>query len=264
MQHEDGHSQLIASTVPNLRSQYDPAFAFELAVILRDGIHRMYEDPQEDVFYYITLYNDNYLMPAMPAGAEDGIRRGLYKLRPSRGRQGEKGRDQVPRVQLFGSGPILIHALRAQELLAENWEVAADVWSATSYRELRRDAVGVEPLELPASAGGAQQSYLEQVLAKEQGVFVAATDFMRSLPEMIARWVPGGLFPLGTDGFGRSETREALRRHFEVDAECIAFARVSRYWHARPRQAGRGAAGVAETRHRPGEDQPDAGVIKIV
>jgi pyruvate dehydrogenase E1 component len=246
LQHEDGQSQLLASSVPNLL-QYDPAYAYELAVILRDGIRRMYEDVKEDVFYYITLYNDNYAMPPMPAGAEEGILRGLYKLRPSpltpnpspprgegskssplapRGRGVGGEGDGVPRVHLFGSGPILIHALRAQELLAENWGVAADVWSATSYRELRRDALEADrwnmlhPTEVP------RKSYLETVLAKESGVFVAASDFVRQVPEMIGRWVPG-LYALGTDGFGRSDTRAALRRHFEVDAECIAVAALT-------------------------------------
>ncbi len=220
LQHEDGHSHVLFSAVPNLVA-YDPAFAYELAVILRDGIRRMYEDVKEDVFYYITLYNENYAMPPMPDGSVEGILKGLYKLRPSV--QKLKG----PKVHLFGSGPILLQALRAQELLAEHFGVAADVWSATSYKELRREALEVErwnllhPLEKP------RQSYLQTVLAKEEGVFVAASDFLRSLPEMITRWVPGGLFPLGTDGFGRSDTRAALRRFFEVDAECITVAALA-------------------------------------
>jgi pyruvate dehydrogenase E1 component len=220
LQHEDGHSHVLASTVPNVVA-YDPALACELAVILRDGIRRMYEECKEDIFYYITLYNDNYPMLPMPQGAAEGILKGLYKLRPS-----AVGGRSAPRAHLFGSGPILMQALRAQELLAE-LNVSADVWSATSYKELRRDALEVErwnllhPLEQP------RQCYLEKVLAKEQGVFVAASDFMRSQAEMIGRWVPGGLYPLGTDGFGRSETRPALRRHFEVDAESIAVAALA-------------------------------------
>jgi pyruvate dehydrogenase E1 component len=220
LQHEDGHSHVHASTVPSLMA-YDPGLAFELAVILRDGIKRMYEEQKEDLFYYITLYNDNYPMLAMPDGATEGILRGLYKLRPA----------AIPvkgtKVHLFGSGPILMHALRAQELLAEKFGVAADVWSATSYKELRRDALEAErwnllhPLEKP------RQSYVEKVLANEKGLFLAASDFMRSVPEMISRFVPGGLYPLGTDGFGRSETRGSLRRHFEVDAECVTVAALS-------------------------------------
>jgi pyruvate dehydrogenase E1 component len=222
LQHEDGHSLVLASTVPNLIA-YDPGLAFELAVILRDGIRRMYEEAKEDVFYYITLYNDNYPMMAMPAGegVTEGILRGLYKLRPA----SIQGKGQ--RVHLFGSGPILMHTLRAQELLAEKFGIAADVWSATSYKELRRDCLEVErwnllhPLEQP------RKSYLETTLAREEGLFLAASDFMRAVPEMITRWVPGGLYPLGTDGFGRSETRAALRRHFEVDAESITVAALA-------------------------------------
>ncbi len=218
LQHEDGHSHVHASTVPNVVA-YDPAFAFELAVILRDGIRRMYEEA-EDVFYYITLYNDNYPMLAMPDGSTEGILKGLYKLRPAT----LKPASPKAKVHLFGSGPILMHALKAQELLAQQFGVAVDVWSATSYKELRREALDVERWNMLHPAEKPRQSYVETVLAKEEGVFLAASDFMRAVPEMIARWVPGGLYPLGTDGFGRSETRAALRRHFEVDAESIAVA----------------------------------------
>jgi pyruvate dehydrogenase E1 component len=223
LQHEDGHSHLLASSVPNLM-QYDPAYAYELAIVIHDGIRRMYQDVTDDVFYYITLYNDNYTMPPMPAGAEEGILRGLYKLRPAT----VAAKKDVPKVHLFGSGPILPHVLRAQELLAEGWGVAADVWSATSYRELRREALEVERWNFLHPAEKPRRCYLERVLEAESGVFVAASDFVRQVPEMIARWVPGGLFPLGTDGFGRSDTRAALRRHFEVDAECVAVAALYR------------------------------------
>jgi pyruvate dehydrogenase E1 component len=217
LQHEDGQSHVLASTVPNLLA-YDPAMAFELAVIVRDGIRRMYEEAKEDVFYYITLYNDNYPMLPMPDGAAEGILRGLYKLRPS----GLKAKG--PKAHLFGSGPILLHALRAQELLAEHYGVSADVWSATSYKELRRDALEVERWNLLHPQEKPRASYLQTALAREEGVFLAASDYMRLVPDMISRWVPGGLFPLGTDGFGRSETRPALRRHFEIDAEFLAYA----------------------------------------
>ncbi|MFO0927244.1 MAG: pyruvate dehydrogenase (acetyl-transferring), homodimeric type [Gemmataceae bacterium] len=220
LQHEDGHSQLLASTVPNVIA-YDPSFAYELAVILNDGIRRMYgPDGNDDVFYYITLYNENYAMPAMPDGAEAGILKGLYRFRPS----------AVPvkgaRAHLLGSGPIMLQVMRAQEILAEQFGVAADVWSATSYKELRRDALEVERWNFLHPAEKARRCYVEEAFAQEgpKDVYVAASDFMRAVPEMIARWVPGGLFPLGTDGFGRSESRAALRRHFEVDAECIALA----------------------------------------
>lgn len=230
LQHEDGHSQVIASTVPNLVA-YDPAFAFELAVILRDGIRRMYEDPKEDIFYYITLYNDNYPMLPFPAPAGDaakqeaviqGILRGLYKLRPAT--LPAKG---DAKAHLLGSGPILIHALKAQEILAQKFGVAADVWSATSYKELRRDCLETERWNLLHPLEPARKNYVETVLAKEQGVFIAASDYMRIIPEMISRWVPGGLYPLGTDGFGRSESRANLRRHFEVDAESIVVATLA-------------------------------------
>jgi pyruvate dehydrogenase E1 component len=225
LQHEDGHSQVQASTIPNLVC-YDPAYAYELALILQDGIRRMYgPDVKEDVFYYVTLYNENHPMAAMPEGAREGVLKGLYKLQPS----------PIPanggvKAHLFGSGPILQQVLRAQSILAEQFGVASDVWSVTSYRELRREALDVERWNFLHPDQPPRRSYLEEVLAKEgaQDVYVAASDWIRTLPEMIARWVPGGLHPLGTDGFGRSETRGALRRHFEIDAECVAAAALYR------------------------------------
>jgi pyruvate dehydrogenase E1 component len=220
LQHEDGHSHILASTIPNVVA-YDPSFAYELAVILQDGIRRMYGiDGGEDVYYYITLYNENYAMPPMPEGAKEGILKGMYKLRPSA--VAAKG---GARAHLLGSGPILLHAMRAQEILAEQFGVAADVWSVTSYKELRREALDVERWNFLHPAEKPRRSYVQQVLSREgsKDVYVAASDFMRSLPEMINCWVPGGLFLLGTDGYGRSETRAALRRHFEVDAESIAL-----------------------------------------
>ncbi len=220
LQHQDGHSHVLASTVPTVQA-YDPAFAFELAVIIQDGIRRMYE-AGEDAFYYITLYNEPYAMLPMPEGATEGILRGLYKLRPaSLQAKGSK-------VHLFGSGPILREALRAQEILAERYGVAADVWSATSYKELRREALEAERWNLLHPAEKPRQSYLERLLEPEKGVFLAASDYLKSVPEMIQRWVPGGLYPLGTEGFGRSDNRAALRRFFEVDAESIVLAALSR------------------------------------
>jgi pyruvate dehydrogenase E1 component len=219
LQHQDGHSHVLAATVPNLVT-YDPAFAFELAVIVREGIRRMYE-VGEDIFYYITLGNEKYPMPPMPEGVEEGILKGMYKFRPA------LADGKGIKVNLLGSGAILREALRAQGLLAERFGIQADVWSVTSYKELRREALEVErwnmlhPLETP------RRSYLEQLLAKETGVFIAASDYMKMLPEMIQRWVPGRLYPLGTDGFGRSENRPTLRRFFEVDAECIVLATLS-------------------------------------
>ena len=222
LQHQDGHSHLMASTVPNLRA-YDPAFAYELAVIIQDGIRRMYE-AGENIFYYLTIGNEPYAMPAMPDGADEGILRGLYKLRPG----SSKANPKISKVHLFGSGTLLREALRAQEILADRYGVTADVWSATSYKELRREALEAERWNMLHPTAEPRRSYVEQVLQGEQGVFLAVSDYMKSVPEMITRWVPGGLYPLGTDGFGRSEDRKSLRRFFEVDAECIAVAALSR------------------------------------
>jgi pyruvate dehydrogenase E1 component len=220
LQHEDGHSHVLASTVPNLVA-YDPAYAFELALIIQDGIRRMYE-AGEDIFYYITLYNENYPMPPMPPGAAEGVLKGLYKLRPA-----DAGKATKAKVHLLGSGPLLREALRAQEILGSRYGVAADVWSVTSYKELRREALEVERWNLLHPTAEPRKSYVERVLENEQGVFVAVSDYMKSVPEMINRWVPGGLYPLGTDGFGRSESRPALRRFFEVDAECVTVAALA-------------------------------------
>ncbi len=220
LQHQDGHSPLLSSAVPTIQA-YDPAFAFELAVIIQDGIRRMYEIG-EDIFYYITLYNEPYAMPPIPEGVTEGILRGLYKLRPAT----LKGKGSL--VHLLGSGAILREAMRAQEILAERYGVAADVWSATSYKELRRDALEVERWNLFHPTQEPRKSYLERLLESEKGVFIAASDYMKSVPEMIQRWVPGGLYALGTDGFGRSDNRTALRRFFEVDAESIVVAALSR------------------------------------
>lgn len=215
LQHQDGHSHIMASTVPSLMT-YDPAFGYELAVIVQDGMRRMYQE-MEDIFYYITLYNENYLMPAMPEGVEQGILKGLYKFKA-----GPTGKSH--KAQIFGSGPIIQSALKAQEILAQDYDISADVWSATGYKLLRNDALEVErwnrlhPTEKP------KKSYLQTLLGKEKGVFVAVSDNMKIVPDQIAPWVPGGLTTLGTDGFGRSESRERLRRFFEVDAESTVLA----------------------------------------
>jgi pyruvate dehydrogenase E1 component len=220
LQHQDGHSHLFASVVPNLRA-YDAAFAYELAIILQDGIRRMYE-VGENVFYYLTVYNENYPMPPMPEGVAEGILRGMYKFRAST--------VEAPstKVHILGSSPLLREALRAQELLGERYGVSADVWSVTSYKELRREAAHVERWNRLHPTAEPRRSYLEEILAAESGVFIAVSDYVKSVPEMIARWVPGGLDVLGTDGFGRSENRPSLRRFFEVDAECIALAALTR------------------------------------
>ena len=214
LQHQDGHSHVLASVVPNLVS-YDPAYACEIAIIVREGIRRMHER-QEPIFYYFTVTNEPYRQPRLPDGAEEGVIRGIYRLRAAEG--------GGPRVQLLGSGAILNEAVAAQELLAARFGVAADVWSVTSYSELRRDALDADRWNMLHPGEPPRRSYLAEAVAGAEGPFVAATDYLKSLPDAIARWLPGRLVPLGTDGFGRSETRAALRDFFEVDAKHIALA----------------------------------------
>jgi pyruvate dehydrogenase E1 component len=220
LQHQDGHSHVLASSVPTVQA-YDPAYAYELAAIVRDGIRRMYE-AGEDMFYYITLYNEPYPMLPMPEGAEEGILRGLYRLRPA------AKPAKTTKVHLLGSGTLLREALRAQEILADRFAVAADVWSATSYKELRRDALEAERWNMLHPTAAPRRSYVERLFENEKGIFIAVTDYMKSVPDMISRWVPGTLHVLGTDGFGRSDNRASLRRFFEVDAESIAVAALWR------------------------------------
>ncbi len=215
LQHQDGHSHLLASTVPTLLT-YDAAFAYEIAVIIRDGLKRMYADGEE-YFYYLTLYNESYPMPGMPEGAEDGIIKGLYRFKSA-----PKGK--AHKAHLFGSGPLLREALRAQEILAEQFDVSADVWSATSYKLLRGDALRTKRWNMLHPTAAPKKSYLESLLQNEEGVFIAVSDYMKMVPDQIAPWVPGGLTTLGTDGFGRSDTRSNLRRFFEVDAELTTVA----------------------------------------
>ncbi|MEM7049021.1 MAG: pyruvate dehydrogenase (acetyl-transferring), homodimeric type [Acidobacteriota bacterium] len=220
LQHEDGHSHILATTVPNVMA-YDPAFAYEVAAIVRDGLKRMYED-REDIFYYITLCNENYEMPTMPEGAEEGILKGLYRFREAPAGEGER-----PAAQIFGSGPLLNTALEAQEILASRYGVAVDVWSATSYKELRREALEVERWNMLHPAEKARVPYVTALLSDAPGPVIAVSDYMKLVPDQIARWVPNGLFPLGTDGFGRSDTRESLRRFFEVDAAHVVVGTLS-------------------------------------
>jgi len=215
LQHQDGHSHLLASTIPTLLT-YDAAFAYEIAAIVKDGLRRLYAEGEE-YFYYLTLYNESYPMPAMPEGAEEGILKGLYKIKPAT-------RGKKYKAHIFGSGPLLREALRAQEILAEQFDVAADVWSATSYKLLRGDVLRTKRWNMLHPTAPPKLSYLESVLQNEEGVFVAVSDYMKMVPDQIAPWVPGGLTTLGTDGFGRSDTRPNLRRFFEVDAELSAVA----------------------------------------
>jgi pyruvate dehydrogenase E1 component len=216
LQHQDGHSLLNAIAFPNVRS-YDPAYAYETAVIIFDGLKRMYED-NETAIYYITLENENYEMPEMPAGVEEGIVRGMYKLRSVDADGGNQ------RVQLLGSGPILREALRAADILASKYKVSSDVWSVTSFTQLRRDAQECERWNMLNPDKPSRTSYVEEQLGCTQGPIVAASDYVRLVADQLSPYLSGRLFSLGTDGMGRSESREALRRHFEVDAESIAVA----------------------------------------
>jgi pyruvate dehydrogenase E1 component len=215
LQHQDGHSLLLSSTIPTLVT-YDPAFAYEMSIIIADGMRRMYLE-NEDIFYYLALYNENYSMPAMPEGVRDGILKGLYKFKAGP----EKAKHKA---QILASGPIIREALRAQQILAESYGVSADIWSATSYKLLRNDALKARRWNMLHPTEKPRQSYVESVLAREKGPFIAVSDNLKLVPDQIAPWVPGGLTTLGTDGFGRSDTRERLRRFFEVDAESTVIA----------------------------------------
>jgi pyruvate dehydrogenase E1 component len=214
LQHQDGHSQLVATTVPNCVA-YDPAYAYELAVIVQDGLRRMYQE-QESVFYYITVMNENYAHPAMPAGTAQGILSGMYLLKTG-------GRGKV-RVTLFGSGTILREVLAAAELLENGYGVPADVYSVTSFSELRRGALAVERWNMLHPSEPRKRTYIEQILAEREGPFVAATDYMKTVADQIRQWVPGPYTALGTDGFGRSDSRAELRRFFEVDRHYVVVA----------------------------------------
>jgi len=214
LQHQDGHSQLVATTVPNCVS-YDPTYAYELAVIVQDGLRRMYSQ-QENVFYYVTCMNENYAHPAMPEGAAEGILKGMYLLRTG-------GRGKL-RVNLLGSGTILREVLAAAELLEQEFGVPADVFSVTSFSELRREAIDAERWNLLHPAEPPRTPYVRQCLEGRNGPFVAATDYMRAVPDQVRQWVPGRYHVLGTDGYGRSDSRAALRGFFEVDRRWIALA----------------------------------------
>ncbi|QMV19570.1 pyruvate dehydrogenase (acetyl-transferring), homodimeric type [Granulicella sp. 5B5] len=219
LQHQDGHSPVLAGTIPTCLT-YDPAYVYEMAVIIQDGLHRMYE-ASEDCFYYITMYNEDYAMPAVENidAIREGILRGIYKFKAS---------DKPAQVQLFGSGPILNEALRAQQILAEKYNVTADVWSVTSYNELRRNCLDVERWNRLHPAVKEKKPYVVEALGDAAGPIIAASDYMKSLPDSLSPWLGSRLVTLGTDGFGRSDNREHLRRHFEVDAESIVAATLSK------------------------------------
>jgi pyruvate dehydrogenase E1 component len=216
LQHDDGHSLVLASTIPNLLA-YDPAFAYEVAAIVRDGIERMYGAEPEDVFYYLTLYNENYVMPPKPDGVDEGIIRGLYRFSPAPDGPSRK-------ATVIFSGTASQAAIQAQDLLASQHDVAAELWSATSYKALREDALSVERWNRLHPGMQPRSPYVTEMLSGAAGPIVAVTDFMKAVPDQVARWVPGHFTPLGTDGYGRSDTREALRRHFETDAAHIVVA----------------------------------------
>jgi pyruvate dehydrogenase E1 component len=214
LQHQDGHSQLVMTAIPNCVA-YDPTYAYELAVIIQDGLRRMYQE-QESVFYYITCMNENYAHPAMPSGVEQGILRGMYPLRP--------GGEGKMRVTLFGSGTILREVLAAAELLEKDYGVAADVFSVTSFSELRRNALDAERWNLLHPTEAARVPYVREALERSTGPFIAASDYMKTVPDQIRQWVPGRYAVLGTDGFGRSDSRAELRRFFEVNRHYIVIA----------------------------------------
>ena len=219
LQHQDGNSHVLALTVPNLRA-YDPAYAYELAVIIQDGIRRMYKDG-ESIFYYITVMNEPYAMPEMPGDVTEGILKGMYKFRASRNKKSKL------RAQLFGSGAILNEALRAQEILEQKYGVAADVWSVTSYKALYTDGIETDRWNRLHPAEAPRTPYVTEALRDSPGVIVAATDYLKTLPHMISSWIPRRIASLGTDGFGRSEGRSALRDFFEVDARFITLATLN-------------------------------------
>jgi pyruvate dehydrogenase E1 component len=215
LQHEDGHSHLLFSVVPNVRA-YDPTFGYEVAVIVQDGLRRMVVD-QEDVFYYLTLMNENYRHPPMPEGAEEGILRGMYLLWETPG-------NDRPRVQLLGSGTILREVMAAAELLDQDFGIGSDVWSVTSFTELRREGIEVERHNMLHPVEEQRTAYVTQCLSGRRGPVVASTDYLRAFADQIRQWVPDHYRTLGTDGFGRSDFRHALRRFFEVDRHYVAVA----------------------------------------
>jgi pyruvate dehydrogenase E1 component len=222
LQHEDGHSHLLFSVVPNCRA-YDPAYGYELAVVIQDGLRRMFAD-QEDVFYYVTLMNENYAHPAMPEGAQEGILRGMHPVREA------PQRTKKPVVQLLGSGTILREVLAAADLLEQDFGVLADVWSVTSFSELRRDGIEAERHTMLHPDGEPHTAYVTRCLADRRGPVVASTDYLRAVPDQIRQWVAGPdrtYRTLGTDGYGRSDYRRALRRFFEVDRHYVALAALT-------------------------------------
>ena len=216
LQHQDGHGLLMASTIPNCIA-YDPCFAYEMAVIIQDGMRRMIQE-QESVYYYVTAMNENYVMPAMPKGCEDGILKGMYKFGKHKAKKGQ------PKAQLFGSGTILREVIEAAELLEKDWGVSADVWSITSYNELSREARDCERWNMLNPEKKARISHVEKTLSKCEGPVISSSDYVRNVADQIRNFVPMTYTVLGTDGFGRSDTRKQLRKHFEVNSHYVTMA----------------------------------------
>ncbi len=248
LQHQDGHSHVFSSVIPNCRS-FDPAFGYEVAVIVQDGMRRMYAE-QEDAYYYLTLLNQNDPQPAMPEGAAEGILKGLHRVRTGQG--GKK----APRVQLLGSGAILREVLAAAELLEADWGVAADAWSATSFTELARDGMSCERAARLHPGAPARPSWVETCLGPTAGPVVAATDYVRTFAEQIRPWVPRRYLVLGTDGYGRSDTRERLRRFFEVDRHHVVVAALTVLARDGAVPAGRAAEAMAKYGIQPSSPDP--------
>ena len=248
LQHQDGNSQLLAYPVPNIVA-YDPAFAYEIAVIIKDGIRRMYVD-QESIFYYLTVMNEQYAMPHMPEGAHDGILKGLYRFSAT-------SRPEAPaRAQLFGSGAILPEVIKAAEILESKYNVGVDVWSVTSYSELYRDGHACERWNMLHPTENPRVPYVSQCLHDAPGVFVAASDYVKALPDSIDRWLPRPLTALGTDGFGRSESRASLREFFEVDYRYIVVATLATLDARWQDCACGGRAGDEDAQHQPDKSNP--------
>ena len=216
LQHQDGHGLIQASTIPNCVA-YDPCFSYEIAVIIHDGMRRMVQE-QENVYYYITSMNENYIMPAMPEGTEQGIIKGMYQFSADKAKKGEH------KVQLFGSGTILREVIEAAELLKKDWKISADVWSITSYNELAREAVDCERWNMLNPTKKARVPYITQQLKDCKGPVVSSSDYIRTVSNQVRQYVPATYTVLGTDGFGRSDTRKNLRRHFEVNSHYVVVA----------------------------------------
>lgn len=250
LQHQDGHSHVLAMTPTKIKA-YDPAFAYELAVIIHDGLTRMYCH-QEDLIYYLTVMNETYLMPPMPKGkgVREGIIKGMYKFKASNLKKSKS------KAHLLGSGAILNETIKAQKILEEDYAVAADVWSVTSYKELYQDSVECERWNLLNPKKKARVPYVSSLLAKEKGVFVAASDYMKLLPAAVSAWFPAPLYCLGTDGFGRSDSRERLRDFFEVDARYIVVATLKQLADAGEVSNDAVAKAIADLKIDPGKLNP--------